>query len=342
MTWRSRTGCPDRYAPAMTSVLLVTGDDELLLQRELERRLEGLRTEDPELSVERYDTSELDQLPELRTTSLFGGRTCIVIRGLESLANAGLKEELERYLEAPSPDAVLVLVARGTAKVQKIAKLAKANGARVDVKAPADWDDRGWDRLVGEEFRRLQRKADATAIAAIRTHAGNDAGAIASQVGSVCASHEGVPTLTAQHVDAVVQGHGKASGFAVADAIGDRDASAALVALRGALDAGDAPLAILGAITYRMRQLLLVRSGANAKDAGIRGDGQYRRTKAIAAGFNPGELAWCHDRLAQLDLELKGSELPDELVLELAVIEVASSQEVGAPWNPLATRSASG
>jgi DNA polymerase III subunit delta len=322
----------------MTPVLLLTGDDDLLLQRELERRLESLRADDPELSVDRYDASELEQLPELRTTSLFGGRTCVVVRGLETVTSGGLKDGLERYLDEPSQDAVLVLVARGVGKVQKIAKLAKANGERVDVKAPADWDDRGWDRLVGEEFRRLQRKADATAIAAIRTHAGRDAGAIASQVGSVCAAHAGVPTLTAQHVDAVVQGHGRASGFAVADAVGDRDPAEALLALRGALDAGDAPLAILGAVVYRMRQLLLVRSGANAKDAGIRNDGQYRRTKAIAASFNPGELAWCHDRLARLDLDLKGSELPDELVLELAIIEVAGSQEVGAPWNPLAAR----
>lgn len=322
----------------MTPVLLLTGDDDLLLQRELERRLDAFRADDPELSVDRYDVSELERLPELRTTSLFGGRSCVVVRGLESLTGGGLKDELERYLDDPSSDAVLVLVARGIGKIQKIAKLAKATGERVDVKAPADWDDRGWDRLVGEEFRRLQRKADATAIAAIRIHAGSDAGAIASQVGSVCAAHAGVPTLTAQHVDAVVQGQGKSSGFAVADAIGERDPAEALRSLRGALDAGDAPLAILGAVTYRMRQLLLVRSGATAKDAGIRNDGQYRRTKALVAAFHPGELAWCHDRLARLDLDLKGSELPDELVLELAVIEVASSQEVGSPWNPLATR----
>lgn len=322
----------------MVPVILLAGDDDLLLQRELERRLAELSTEDPELTVDRYDAAELDHLPELRTTSLFGGRTCIVLRGLEALAAGGLKDELERYLTAPSPDAVLVLVARGVGKVPKIAKLAKERGERVDVKAPADWDDRGWDRLVGEEFRRLQRKADATAIAAIRTHAGTDAGAIASQVASVCAAHSGVPAISAQHVDAVVQGHGKASGFAVADAIAERDPAGALLALRGALDSGDAPLAILGAVTYRMRQLLLARSGANAKEAGIRSDGQFRRTKTLAAAFNPGELAWCHDRLARLDLELKGSELPDELVLEVAVIELASPQEVGAPWNPLASR----
>lgn len=321
----------------MESVLLLTGDDDLLLQRELELRLGALRAQDPDIDVDRYDISELDHLPEMRTASLFGGRPVVVLRGMERAAGS-LKTEVESYLQAPSPDAVLVLVARGTAKIPKIAKLAKQHGERHDVKAPADWDDRGWERLVGEEFRRLRRKADATAIRAIRTHAGNDASAIASQVGSVCAAHADVATLTAEHVDAIVQGQGRASGFAVADAITDRDTAGALLALRGALDAGDAPLAVLGAVLFRMRQLLQVRSGASAKQAGIRSDGQYRRLKTKAAAFNPGELAWCQDRLAQLDLDLKGSDLPDPLLIELAIIEVATPQQVGVPWNPLATR----
>ncbi len=317
----------------MTPVLLLAGDDDLLLQRELERQLEELRDEDPDLAVDVRDVAELDQLPELRTTSLFGGRTCVVLRGVEGVAG-DLRAEVEQYVADPSAEAILVLVARGTGKIQRIARAAKANGERVDVKAPADWDDRGWDRLVGEEFRRLKRKADATAIAAIRTHAGNDPTMIASQVASVSAAAPDVATLTAEQVEAVVEGHGRASGFAVADAIADRDPGAALVALRGALEAGDAPLALLGAIAFRTRQLLLVRSGAGPKDAGI-SQGQHRRLQAIAGRFNPGELAWCHDRVAQLDLELKGSDLPDELLLEVGVIELATSREVGAPFNPL-------
>ena len=324
--------------PAMTPLLLIAGDDDLLLQRELERRLQDLQSQDPDLSVDRYDASELEQLPELRTASLFGGRTCIVVRGVETVSGE-LKTELETYAASPSDDAVLVLVARGVGRVQKLAKLAKAHGERVDVKAPADWDDRGWDRLVGEEFRRLGRKADATAIAAIRVHAGQDAGVIASQVGSVAGAHAGVATLTGEHVDAVVEGRGKASGFAVADGLAARDPAAALIALRGALESGDAPLAVLGAVLYRLRQLLMVRAGASAQDAGIRGGRQrHDEAKRQAASFHPGELAFVHDRLAALDLELKGSELPDALVLELAIIEVATSTPVGAPWNPAAGR----
>jgi DNA polymerase III subunit delta len=318
----------------MTPVHLLVGDDDLLLRREVEHLLERLRSQDPELEVEVHDTSETDQLPELRTASLFGGRLCLVLRGVEG-ASGDLKGQLERYLEQPSDEAVLVLVARGVGKVQKIAKLAKEHGERLDVKTPPDWDERGWDRLTGEEFRRAGFRADAAAIAAIRAHAGADPGGIASKVSQVCASVDEGTSITAEQVEAVVEGHGRQSGFAIADAVGERDPVAAVVALRGALEGGEAPLAVLGAVAFRFRQLLRVRAGASQKEAGV-SQGQHRRLKALAAGFGPGELAWCHDRLAQLDVDLKGSELPDDVVLELGVLEIATPREVGAPFNPLA------
>lgn len=317
------------------SVLLLAGDDDLLLLRELERVVAELRDEDPDLAVETYDATETEHLPELRTASLFGGRTCVVLRGLEEV-RADLKSELEQYLEAPSEDAVLVLVSRGVGKVQKIARLAAEHGERRDVSTPRDFENGAWDRLAGEEFRRLGRKADATALAAVRAHAGNDPSAIASKVGQVAAAAPRGETITAAHVEAAVEGHGRQSGFALADAVADRDAATALVALRGSLEADEAPLALLGALVYRFRQLLQVRGGGSQKDVRA-SPGQYRRLQAIATrNFGPGELAWCQDRLAQLDVDLKGSDLPDHLLIELAVIDLATPREVGAPWNPLA------
>lgn len=320
----------------MTPVLLLAGDDDLLLQRELERRLDELRSEDPDLVVDVHDVQETDHLPELRTASLFGGRTCVVLRGAEGLSG-DVKTEVEAYLEHPADDAVLVLVARGLGRIQKVARLAKEHGVRVDVKRPPDWDERSWQRLVGEEFRRLRRKADASAIAAILAHAGNEPGVIASKVATVCAAAADAATVTAEHVEAAVEGHGRRSGFAIADAVAERDPAGALVALRGALEAGEAPLAVLGALAFRFRQLLQVRGGASAKEAGVT-VGQHRRLQALAKAFHPGELAWCHDRLAQLDVDLKGSELPDDLLLELTVLDIATPRKVGAPWNPLAAR----
>jgi len=316
-------------------VLLLTGDD-LLVQRELERRLAELTADEADVEVDRFDASQLEHLPELRTASLFGGRTIVVLRGVQE-ANAALRGELEAYVADPSPDAVLVLLASGTGAIRKLATSVKQHGERVDVRTPPDFDDRAWDRIVGEEFRRLHRKADAGAIAALRSHAGEDPGMIAAKVATVCAAAPQGAAITAEHVEAAVDGHGRRSGFAVADAVAERDPESALVALRGALQSGQAPLALTGALTFRLRQLLGARSRVGAKQVGA-SPGQYRRLESLARGFNPGELAWCHDRLATLDLDLKGSDLPGELLLELAVLELATPRQVGRPWNPTAPR----
>ncbi len=305
----------------MSEMLLVTGDDDVLLQRELERRLALLRDAHADLDVDVRDVAELERLPELRTSSLFGSTVCLVLRGAEQVSGE-LKADLEAYLDDPAPDVAVVLVARGVGKIQRIAKLVKQHGDRVDVKRPADWDDAAWVALATDEFARHDRRADDEAIAALRAHAGTDTTAIVSQVATVCAAAP-AGTITVEHVEQAVEGRGRASGFAVADAVVERDPARALVALRGALESGEAPLALLGALTFRLRQLLRVRGGSSARDAGM-SPGQHRRTQALLRGFGAGELAWCHDRLARLDLDLKGSDLPGELLLEIAVVEIAT------------------
>lgn len=196
-----------------------------------------------------------------------------------------------------------------------------------------------WEAFVRDEFERLGRQVDAGAIGAILDHAGLEPGIIASKVAQAAAATPAGKRIGVAEVEDVVVGHGNRGGFAIADAVVDRDPSAALVALRGALEAGEAPLAILGALTYKFRQLLQVRGRVGADDLVPRkvSRGQYGHLERAAnRNFGPGELAWCHDRIARADLDLKSSDLPDTLVVELAVLDLATRREVGRPWNPLA------
>lgn len=316
----------------MSTVHLITGDDDLLLQRATERVVSDLTAADPELSVDTYDAAELEALPELRTQSLFGGRVCAVIRGVQG-ARADLKGELEDYLAAPDDQAVLVLVAQGTGKVQKIARLARQHGEVTKVDTPPDWKTNEWQGIVTGEFRRTGMTATPDAVAAILEHAGLDPSVIAMRVAQVAAATQG-DKVGPEDVERVVEGHGRRSGFELADAVAERDPAQAITLLRGSLEAGEAPLALLGAITFRFRQLQQVRGGADVKGS----PGQVNRLKGIARrNFSTGELAWCLDRIAQLDVDLKGNtDLPPDLVLELGVIDLATAREVGAPWNPLA------
>ena len=270
----------------------------------------------------------------MRTASLFGGDRCVVVRAAESLSGS-FADEVSAWLEDADPDVVLILVANGTGRIRSIATQAKKVGERRDVKAPAPWAEREWQQLVHDELARAGRQADAAAVEALLEHAGTSPTAIASKVSQVAAAAPAGERIGVAAVEAAVEGHGNRGGFAIADAIAERDPAEAVVTLRGALESGEEPLGLVGAITYRMRQLLQVKGGAGPSEAGMSG-GQHRFLSGLARRFGPGELAWCHDRLARLDLDLKGSDLPSELLLEVGVIELATGREVGAPWNPLA------
>jgi len=324
----------------MAQVLLVVGADPLLCDREVERRLADIAADGVLTHVLRLDAADLDGLPEMRTASLLEERTCVVLRNVEALSgetNRTLREQIETYVASPDPTNVLILVARNVGRIPTLAKAAAAAGEKIDVAIPAEHDGRAWDRLIAEEFARLERQAEPAAIAALLEHAGHDATVIASQVATVCHATEGGRIITVDDVEAVVAGQGRTSAFAIADAIGDRDPAAALMALRGAMGSGEAPLRIVGALTFRLRQLLQARAGADARDIGIP-PGRLQHLRRSAQVFLPGELAWCHDRLAQLDVALKGSDLPDDVLMDVAIIELATSRTPGAPFDPTAPR----
>jgi DNA polymerase-3 subunit delta len=276
----------------------------------------------------------------MRAVSLLEERTCVVIRGAEALSGEGnraLRDQLEQYVAAPDPVNVLVLVARSVGRIPTLAKAAAAAGEKIDVAIPAEQDGRAWDRLAAEEFARLERQAEPATIAAILEHAGHDATVIASQVATVCHATEAGRIITADDVEAVVAGQGRMSAFAIADAIERRDPAGALMALRGTMGAGEAPLRIVGALTFRLRQLLQARAGADAREIGIP-PGRLGHLRRSAGAFLPGELAWCHDRIARLDLALKGSDLPDDVLMDVAIVELATSRAPGAPFDPTAPR----
>lgn len=322
----------------MGSLHLLVGDDDLLLHRAVQDLVDRLTAEDDMLSVDVHDAVELESLPSLRTTSLLGDRTGVVVRGLEQRSvKASLKDEIAAFVADPDDEAVLVLVSRGKNQVRKISSRVRKTGTVVEVMAPKPWDDGGWDRVIADEFRRLDRKVGRDVVAAVRRHAGADTAAIASQVAQVVAAAEG--DVTVALVDDVLGGHGRESAFTVVDAVVDRDVGAALVALRGLREAGESEMVVFGALASRFRQLLAVRAGLTTPSEVGASPGQIRFLQPAARNnFSAGELAWCQERIARLDVDLKGgSALPPDVVLDLAVIDLATRrEEVGPRHNPMA------
>ncbi|MGI8575983.1 MAG: DNA polymerase III subunit delta [Egibacteraceae bacterium] len=305
-------------------VYLLTGSEELLLHRAAERLLADLRGTGS-LDVTDVRAADLREagLPDLRTGSLFGDPRALVIRAAEELP-APASADLLAQLEGPPPEATVILLATSTGRIQKLARRVKALGGRVDIAPPREWEERRWADLVTEELARHGRRAERQALQALLDHAGLDVSAIAEKSAQVARSAS-PGTITAAQVEQVVVGHGSRGSFAVADAMCDRRPDQALTLLRGALESGNDPVLILGALTYRLRSLVAVAGRLEPRSIGLPlSPGQARRLQGVRRNFGPGELTRAYRVLADADAEIKGGELPAELVIERAVVAIAT------------------
>jgi DNA polymerase III subunit delta len=303
---------------------LLTGPEELLLRRAADKVVADV-ADGGEVEVVDLRGPDLkdDGLPDLRTGSLFGTPRVVLVRQAQDLP-AAISDALLAELAGPPPETPVVLLATGTGSILKLAKRIKELGGRVDVAPPRDWEDAQWARLVDDELARHGRSADRRAVAALLGHAGLDVSAIAEKVAQVVAA---VPTgqITAAHVEQIVVGHGSRGSFAVADAMCDRNPAEAVTLLRGVLEAGDHPIMVLGALSYRLRSLVAVAGGVDPKSVGLNiSPGQARRLQGVRRNFGPGELTRAYRTLADADVALKSGDLPPALVIERAVLDVAT------------------
>ena len=312
--------------PGRPPLYLFAGSEELLVHRAAEVLIAELRSESGgELEIVDVRASELPggTMPDIRTGSLFGAPRALLIREAQDLPPEAVTALLAE-LEGHPPDATVLLCASSTRSIMRLAKRAKDLGGRVDVAAPREWDERAWSRLVTEEFTRFGRAAEPAAVKALLGHAGLEVSAIAEKVRQVAVSAP-AGTVTAAHVEAVVVGHGNRGSFAVADAMCDRQPGVAVELLRGAFEAGDHPVMILGALAYRLRAIVAVAAGIDPRSVGLNvSAGQARRLAAVRRNFGPGELTAAYTALARADREIKGGELSAELAVERAVLAVAT------------------
>jgi DNA polymerase III subunit delta len=304
---------------------LLTGPEELLLRRAADRLLEELGA-GGELDVTDVRAGELKErgLPDLRTGSLFGTPRAVVIREGQDLP-AEVVEVLLAELAGPPPDATVIVLATGTARIMRLARRIKELDGRMDITPPREWEDRRWAQLVAEELRRHGRTGDAGAVQALLAHAGYDVSAIAEKTAQAAAAAPAGTTLTAELVEEVVVGHGSRGSFAVADAMCDRDPGRAVTLLRGVFEAGDDPVMVLGALVYRIRSIVAVAAGLDPRSVGLNlTGGQAGKLKGVRRNFGPGELTRAYRALADADKEIKGGELPAAFAVERAVLAIAT------------------
>jgi DNA polymerase-3 subunit delta len=304
------------------SVILLWGESEFLLRLAAAEVLEGVRP--TEIDAAEWQPGAT---ADLATPSLFGEPRALLITNAQHLREEALAE-VTGYAGAPSPDASMVVAAVVSSRAKgPPATLAKALKGKAEVRRVAvDRKDLpGWVRA---RARARGMKADSAGAAALVQTVGEDPAVLDQAVVQLQAAHP-LEGLTAETVAAQFRGFGDRRIWELCDAAFGRNLSVATRCLAGLLESREEPLAVLGGISSRLRDLLRVRSLPDrippaelARAADLRFEWQARRYREQARRFTPGELAEIHARLVEADRALKLGAAGD-VVLPMLVTKIA-------------------
>jgi DNA polymerase III subunit delta len=263
---------PPVAAPPVT---LVTGAEELLVERAVAAVVERARLADPTADVRQLAGSDLDpsELNALTSPSLFGETTVLVVQTAEEL-QAEAAVAIADLVRDPPEQVLLVIVHAGTANRAK-AVLEACRSTRVpEVTCGKVTKVAERVEFVRGEARARGRQLGEDAARSLVDAVGSDLRELAAACAQLVADAEG--QITPDVVTRYYSGRAEVSSFQVADLAVEGRTSQALAQLRWALGSGVAPVLVTAALAQALRSIGRVasaprgaRSGDLARDLGL-------------------------------------------------------------------------
>jgi DNA polymerase-3 subunit delta len=316
-------------------LLLVLGDEELLVERAVRTALDTARKADPSADLTRVRVTDLTppELAELLSPSLFAEGRVVVLEGAQEVGKE-IADAVLSYAKEPADGIVLIVLHTGGGR-SKVAKdlpgaMKKAGAAVVEcskVTKPADRD-----AFVRDEVRRAGGKIDPAGLAALVETVGTDLRELAAAASQLVTDNDGKVDEAA--VRRYHQGKAEVTGFAVADlaVVGDR--AGAMEALRWAMQLGVPHVLVADALAEGVRTVAKVASAGRGDPFRMAGDlgmppWKVKRAQGQARGWSPTGLAEAMQIVAALNADVKGVAADADYALERAVLRVRAVHQIG-------------
>lgn len=250
----------------------------------------------------------------------------VLVRGLDQTAEAQL-EQLVEYFEAPAPSACLVCTAEKLDGRLRIARIAKERGYWTDV-APLKQAQLRAFAASEAELRGHALASDAAA--ALLDAVGNDLDTIDDALERLSLFVGPHKPINVKDVQDCISRTRVDSVWALVDAVGLRDAKAALSASVSLLVDGEPPLRLLGMIARQIRMVARMRQGlanglSEQEAAKVAGAPPFkaRDLAQSAKRFSNAAIAKALRVIAETDQGLKSSRRPAEVIIQGAILELA-------------------
>ena len=313
----------------MNAFYLILGSEGALSDRAINKLSVELKESQCEITNLFAAETIVGDIADALAPSLFSERRALILRDLQDLPEEN-KDEITRYLTSPDETMTVVFVHKGGVKGKALLDASKKVKPEIISCEPLKKEAEK-ESFVKELFLDIGRKATPGAVSALVGALGSDMRELQAAVSQIAADAP-AGVIDEVMIDKFHQGRVETTGFDVADATLDGDLSAALIALRSALETGTDPVMITSAIASSLRSLAKV-SGANRATksfelAGPLGMAPWQIDKARRQlhRWSPGAMADAVGAIAQADAEVKGAASDPIYALEKAVTRIVSSQ----------------
>jgi DNA polymerase-3 subunit delta len=272
---------------------------------------------------------EIGRYGEAVAPSLFAEKRVLVLKDLQDVTSE-VQEEIESLFDQLDPNLHLIFIHKGGVKGKGLLEKIKKRKPEIitcePMKKAADKEE-----FVREEFARHGRKISSSAITALVDATGSDTRELAAACSQIAFdTNAGKDVIDEEDIAKYYQGRIEATGFDVADATLAGNPTAALIALRNALDSGTDPVMIVSALTSSIRTLAKV-SGAprNANAFQLAGSlglapWQIDKARRQLSKWSPALIAFSVQELSKADVAIKGAEADPLYALERSVVSIAT------------------
>jgi DNA polymerase-3 subunit delta len=319
----------DQLPDVLPGVVLLVGDEELLVTRGIAAVAARLRAETPDLVEIERAGGEIDgpELHEMLSPSLFGDSRLLVVRSGQDVRVAALGV-LGPYLSSPEQGNTIVLQHAGGAKGKGVLEAARKGGA---LEIPCAKLTRADERLdfVNAEVRRAGGRIGPDAVQALVDAVGSDLRELAAVSAQLVSDSGGDVTL--ELVQAFHKGRAEVSGFAISDLAVVGNAAGALEALRFAVGVGVPQVVIADALADGIRSIARVASAGRgnkfdlAKQLGMP-PWKVERSQRQARGWSEPGVRQAMGIVATLNADVKGEAVDPVYALERAIRRIAEAR----------------
>ena len=317
---------------------LLTGSDRPKVSRALRRLRDRVGAEATEL-LSALEVGGEEAAASCNAIGLFATERRLVVVDHVEAWKAADAAPVVSYLGSPSPATVLALVGTGLKRDSPLAKAVAKAGEVLVYDLPKRGSRPDLPSWVGRQFTALGIRVEPSVCRLIVELGGDDLEELAGEVEKLAAWANGDP-IGEREAEQLVAARAEAPPFALTDSWGRRDLAGVLEAseqllARAGVPAREALPRIVGLLTSHVTRVAecqaLAAEGVPARQAAE----QLKRNRYYveklyeqAANFTPDELRDAIERLAELDLALKGgSRLAGELEFDRALVDLTRTRE---------------